>query len=101
MARESLTFRYPIFGFASTMQMCDRARGRCSYRWSAMADRAGRGGTGLLRKRVKQALEDADVLPTIEADRPGARDPQHTVEDTAMVDRWSSSLRFFLHTHPR
>jgi hypothetical protein len=41
------------------------------------------------------------VLPTIEADRPGARDPQHTVEDTAMVDRWSSSLRFFLHTHPR
>ena len=60
------------------------------------------GGIGLSRQRVKRALEDAGFLPAVEAAghrapgaiafrqiRPGSagtENPQHPVEEAAMVD---------------
>jgi hypothetical protein len=68
------------------------------------------GGIGLPCERVKQALEDAGSLPAVEATgdgapgaialgqippgRPGAQDPQETVQDAPMIDRWPTSARF-------
>jgi hypothetical protein len=67
------------------------------------------GGIGLPFERVKQALEDAGSLPAVEATgdgspgavalgqippgRPGTQDPQNTVQDAAMIDRWPASAR--------
>jgi hypothetical protein len=68
------------------------------------------GGIGLLYKRIKHMLEDAGFLPALEAaghrspgaialrqimpGGTGAQNPQHTIEDAVMVDRWASGLGF-------
>jgi hypothetical protein len=67
-------------------------------------------GLGVLLESRQEALEDPSFLPAIEATghcapgaialgeispgRPRPQDPQHTVEDAAVIMGWSPSLGF-------